>query len=737
MISTLAPFAGGFMFIQMARSAEKFNQKMRQSLAIMGDVTRSMQKEMSAAAFQAAKDTRFSAAQAAESFFFLASAGLTAEQSLAALPAVAAFAQAGNFDMARATDLLTDAQSALGLTVDDSAQNMRNMIRVSDVLVKANTLANASVEQFSESLTNKAAAALRIVGKEIEEGAAVLAAFADQGRKGSDAGTALNIVMRDLQTKALLNKKAFEAAGIAVFDAAGEMNNIADIIGDLERRLDGMSDAQKKATLMQLGFADKSVIFIQTLIGTSDKIREYEKELRKAGGTTQDVADKQLTPMQKAMAKMGAAATRLGTIFNETVVPAVTAFLGVITRILDVLGPLTPTILFTAGAVLVYAAAVKAAAVAQAFLTALAGPKGWVVIAGAIGVASLAVGVMAAELNTVAREASAAKQEMEGLAKAAETEGARAPGGGRGLLLIPLADESGKSFLNAGGAVGFFAARVQAAQNRITNLNASIANVRAEGERSARLANARPEGERVDILANMRLGIRVQLMKRLNAAARIEESAGAALLQMIRRLTDTFGDYATAIQFVERGLASLVTPAEAFRREQEQIALAVKLGLGGLTEGQGLELLAQAAERLDAAIGGPVAMIAKLKDELRLMNKEVTESELLLEKLAKAGASESQINTIRDLQREIAGPPKDLGGIRVPVFEAPAQAQGPQFAGAVEKSSTGAFSAVIATLRADKDRHQAQIANNTARGADAGEEANRNQEDKVRVAWEP
>ena len=60
-----------------------------------------------------------SAKEAADAFFFLASAGLDGKQSIAALPIVAQFAQAGAFGLARATDLLTDAQTALGLSVDE------------------------------------------------------------------------------------------------------------------------------------------------------------------------------------------------------------------------------------------------------------------------------------------------------------------------------------------------------------------------------------------------------------------------------------------------------------------------------------------------------------------------------------------------------------------------------------------------------------------------------------------
>lgn len=324
--------AAGFSVAKGIQAATGFQSKLANSLAIMGDVSGETRDKMVKAAQDVAFSTKFSASDAAEAYFFLASAGLDAEASLAALPKVAAFAQAGNFDLALATDLLTDAQSALGLSSKDAAENMKNMTRVSDVLVKANTLANASVEQFSQSLTNKAGAALRVVGKDIEEGVAVLAAFADQGVKGQEAGTALNIVMRDLQTKALQNAAAFKAAGVAVFDQAEEMRTMAAIVGDLERKLDGMSDATKKATLLQLGFTDKSIAFIQTLLGTSEKIAGYEKALRSAGGTTKEVADKQLTPFATALNKIKA-------IFEELSInvlgPALDALGDAISVVLD------------------------------------------------------------------------------------------------------------------------------------------------------------------------------------------------------------------------------------------------------------------------------------------------------------------------------------------------------------------------------------------------------------------
>ena len=282
-----------------AKAFVSFDDKMTQSLAIMTGVTSSMRTEMEKTARTVSTTFGIAADKAAESYFFLASAGLDAEQAMAALPQVAAFAKAGMFDMATATDLATDAQSSLGLTVKDATANLENLTRVTDVLVKANTLANATVEQFSTALTTKAGASLKAVNKDVEEGVAVLAALADQGIKSQLAGNQLAIVMRDLQTKAIENKDAFAEYGLTVFDASGNMKNMADIIANLEQITAGMSDEQKRASLGMLGFSDRSLSAMTALFGTSDAIRRYEQELRNAGGTTQDVSEKQMQSMSQ------------------------------------------------------------------------------------------------------------------------------------------------------------------------------------------------------------------------------------------------------------------------------------------------------------------------------------------------------------------------------------------------------------------------------------------------------
>ena len=308
------------------RAFANFDQAMTNSLAIMGDVSDTMRRDMSEAAREVGRTTQFSATEAAEAYFFLASAGLEASQQIEAMPKVASFAQAGQFDLARATDLLTDAQSALGLASQDAQENLTNLTRVSDVLVGANTLANASVEEFSSALTNKAGAALRNFNIDMEEGVAVLAVYADQGTKGSEAGTRLNATLEGLTRTARENRDAYERLNVAVFDSQGEMRNMADIVGDLETSFEGMSTEQRDAELASLGLTRQARDGIIALLDSSDAIRDYESSLRDAGGTTAEVADNQMETFWAQLGLVRDQVVDIGLSIGESLMPALMAF---------------------------------------------------------------------------------------------------------------------------------------------------------------------------------------------------------------------------------------------------------------------------------------------------------------------------------------------------------------------------------------------------------------------------
>jgi len=296
----LGPIMMIFGGIKMGKMAEEFGQAMNSSLAIMKGVTTELRAEMKATAFDVAYRTKFSMKEAADAYYYLASAGLDAQRSLKAMPVTADFAQAGMFDMARATDILTDVVSAMGLAVKDADGYMQNMTHTSDVLVTAAANANATVEQFGEALMNRGAVAIRATNKEMEQGVAILMALADQGfAKGAFAGTQLFMILRDLKKVAITNRDVFRELGVVVDDGRGGMVDYVDTIASLEETMKGLGALEVQESLMKLGFPMKSVAGIMALIGKSDDIREYLHIMEKVAGATKRVSDMQLTEFNK------------------------------------------------------------------------------------------------------------------------------------------------------------------------------------------------------------------------------------------------------------------------------------------------------------------------------------------------------------------------------------------------------------------------------------------------------
>lgn len=292
-----------YSFTQVTRAVEEFNQAMASSTAIMGDLSDRMRTDLVQAAHDVAFATKFNARETAGAYYEIASAGLSAEQAIKALPVVATFAQAGMMDLKQAAQLLTTSQGAMGLASEDATKHMKNMTRIANVLVKVNNLAEGSLQDFATALRNDAAGALRITNKSLEEGVAILAAFAKKGVMGAEAGTGLAIVLRDLQAKSIKNPEAFKKAGISVFDN-GEMRKTWEILRDIEVKLKGLTTEGGKKLLMDLGFMEKSVRYIQTLIGSADVMENVFNQLTNVQGVMQEVADKQLPSLSKGWGEL-------------------------------------------------------------------------------------------------------------------------------------------------------------------------------------------------------------------------------------------------------------------------------------------------------------------------------------------------------------------------------------------------------------------------------------------------
>lgn len=227
--------------------------------------------------------TQFSASQAADALGYMALAGWDAEQSADALGGVLDLAAASNMDLAKASDMVTDYMSAFGMEADKSAY-------FADLLAYAQANANTTAEGLGEAFKNSAAN-MNAAGQDIETVTSLLSMMANQGLKGSEAGTALTAVMRDMTAKMKDGAIAIGDTQVQVMDAEGNYRDLTDILLDVEAATAGMGDAQKASALAST-FTSDSIKGLNLILNAGvGEAASFEEQLRKSGGSAKEMAD--------------------------------------------------------------------------------------------------------------------------------------------------------------------------------------------------------------------------------------------------------------------------------------------------------------------------------------------------------------------------------------------------------------------------------------------------------------
>lgn len=243
--------------------------------------------------------TVFSATEAAEALKYMSLAGWNAQQSSSALGGVLNLAAAGGMELGQASDMVTDYLSAFGMQAQDSAY-------FADMLAYAQANSNTSAEQLGEAYRNSAAN-LNAAGQDVETVTSMLEAMANQGYKGSEAGTALTAVMRDITNNMEDGAIKIGDTSVAVSDAQGNFRDLTDILLDVEKATDGMGEAERAAALGATFTADSTKGLNLMLNEGIENIAGYEEALRSSTGAASDMADTMNDNLTGDMANMNSA----------------------------------------------------------------------------------------------------------------------------------------------------------------------------------------------------------------------------------------------------------------------------------------------------------------------------------------------------------------------------------------------------------------------------------------------
>lgn len=278
-------------------------------------------------------ETAFSASECAEALNYLALAGYDTEQMCNTLPTVLNLAAAGDIALADASDMVTDAMSALGMGVDEA----ETMV---DQMAKTASTTNTSVAQLGEGILTIGATAKSIKGGTAELNTA-LGILANNGIKGAEGGTHLRNIILSLQNPTDKAAAQMEALGISVYDSEGNMRSMNDILGDLNKSMDGMTSAEK-SNIIGTTFNKTDLSSVNALLAnTGSTWDDLQQKITASGGAAQQMADTQLDNLQGQITILKSALEGLAISFGELLMPAIKQIVGWVQKFVDWLNGLS------------------------------------------------------------------------------------------------------------------------------------------------------------------------------------------------------------------------------------------------------------------------------------------------------------------------------------------------------------------------------------------------------------
>ena len=233
-------YAAAGIFTAAIKSGSEFEAKMSEVSAI-GQIYGKDLDKLTEKAKQIGLETKFSASEAADGLLYMGQAGWSAQESLDGIDGVMTLAAAGALDVGRASDIVTDAITAMGYSAKDTSKFV-------DILAVSASSTNTTVDVMGETFKYSASVA-GTLGINLEDLSLAIGLMANQSVKGSRAGTALRSGLTNLAKPTKQMQLAMEKYNVSLITNEDGSVNLRATMENLRSSMANLSETEKIAAL--------------------------------------------------------------------------------------------------------------------------------------------------------------------------------------------------------------------------------------------------------------------------------------------------------------------------------------------------------------------------------------------------------------------------------------------------------------------------------------------------------
>ena len=299
-----------------------FEENLHRSAAAFSDINSQSadfadrMAEIGQAARDVAAATEFNALEASNALTVLAQAGVESSNAVALLPQIATLATAANIDLAEATSMAVQSLNVMGMASDDPLVMAQNMQRMADVMAYTADSAKMSMSDVGAAIA-AGGALFKDGNQDLNQFSAALTALAKNGIAGAEAGTALRNIMARISAPTGEAAQSLKALGIQTTDSEGNLLAFTDIIGQFEKSMAGLGDAERNFHIKKIFGVQEIAPFNALLAEGADSLNKYTAAAAKSTGAVTEKAEVIRSSIGNQIKVLMSALTELGFKFVE------------------------------------------------------------------------------------------------------------------------------------------------------------------------------------------------------------------------------------------------------------------------------------------------------------------------------------------------------------------------------------------------------------------------------------
>lgn len=283
-------------------------EKAMKNVAAVSDATGEEYKKLKGFALEMGSTTAFSAKEAAEGMYYLASAGMGVADQMATTSAVLDLASATQSELAATSSLVVNTLSGFKLKADESR-------RVADVFAKSISTSQANLSKLSASIP-VTSSKFEEMKWSVESNVSALSLLYNTGSRAEKAATGLRNTISSLLKPTSAGAAALKSMGLSASDVDPRLHSLADIVEKLE-------DANFSSAESIEIFGKENDAMSKLVSAGADSLRDFEDSLNDAAGAAKKMRDQQLDSLAGDFALFKSSVEGAAIAIGEQLAPAI------------------------------------------------------------------------------------------------------------------------------------------------------------------------------------------------------------------------------------------------------------------------------------------------------------------------------------------------------------------------------------------------------------------------------